>query len=422
MSEPPAKPAPDKAGEETARHPRVRLAVEVFCVAVGLALLLWAWRADRAWFEVHTMGFFACMTQPSELRHSIMKRWLGVVVGLVMILVVRPRAGRWAGRRSALQVVSAFGVTFVAALLALVASEFILRRTPQRPGPVTYNYEPLSDHDPRLEWIPMASHTSDHRVGDKDLHFYVDANSWRVRSPDEVIDFDKATILFTGESIGSGFGLNYEETYPFMVGQDLGVQVVNLAVQAYSIGQSYVRMSDALPRFKRPLAAVTLVVPPSIMRNVTADRPRLEFADDGSYTVHPRHDDDWFSFVRGSRLMTVYYAAIDYRSDEAFRIARATFVATARQATARGAFPLFVFTQWKEYCLPSDDGDLVVVHNLFDGLDVTHIRADAPRDTFDPSIQHINARGQRVLADAIEHALRDHGIPAPTTSAGELPK
>jgi hypothetical protein len=418
MSAPSAERAPVQESRAGVQHPRVRLAVEVLCTGLGLALLVWAWRADRSWFEVHTMGFFGCMTKPSEIRHATMKRGLAVVVGVVLIAVLRPPAGRWAGRRTGVQVLVTFAGTLLAVLLALVASEGILRMKKRPPGSPTFNYEPLSESDPRLEWRPMHSHTTEFRIGDKDLHFYVDANSWRVRSPDEVVDLQKPTILFTGESIGSGFGLNYEETYPFMVGQDLGVQVVNLAVQAYGSDQVYLRMSDALPRFERPIAAVTLVVPPSIERSVAVARPRLGLADDGSFITVPRHDEDWFSFVRTSRLMSIYYATIDYHSDEAFRIARATFAATAREAKARGAFPLFVFTQWSDYCVPSENGDLVIVHNLFDGLDVTYIRADAPLDTFDPTIMHISARGHRVLADAIERAFREHGIPAATTSSG----
>jgi hypothetical protein len=417
MSEPPAGQAPGRDSAAHVRHARVRLFVEALCVVAGGALLVWAWRADQNWFEVHTMGFFGCMTLPAELRHATEKRWLGVVVGVLLIGVLRPRAGRWAERRTAAQVATSFGGTLAAVLLALTVSEFMLRRMPPKPGPVTFNYEPLSDFDPKLQWHPMASHTSEYRVGDKDLHFYVDANTWRVRTPDEVVDFTKPTLLFTGESIASGFGLNYEETYPFMIGQDLGIQVVNLAVQAYGVDQSYLRMSDALPRFERPLAAITLVVPPSIERDVAIDRPHLGLADDGSFITVPRHDDDWFSFIRRSRLTSVYLATIDYHSDEAFRMARAVLAATAREAKARGAFPLFVFSQWKAFCLPNEKGELNIERNLFDGLDLTHIHADAPEDTFDPSIQHLDARGHRFLADAIERALRDHGIPGPTPSS-----
>ena len=96
MSDSSAERAPGKDGQGTP-HPRVRLFVEVLCAAVGLALLVWAWRADQSWFEVHTMGYFSCMTSPGEIRNAVIKRWLGVVAGLVVLFVVRPRAGRWAG-------------------------------------------------------------------------------------------------------------------------------------------------------------------------------------------------------------------------------------------------------------------------------------------------------------------------------------
>ena len=115
--------------------------------------------------------------------------------------------------------------------------------------------------------------------------------------------------------------------------------------------------------------------------------------------------------------MSVYYATIDYHSDEASLDLRAVLAATAREATSRGALPLFVFTQWSDYCVPSDgDAELLIEHNLFDGLGVTHVRADAPPDTFDPSIMHLNTRGHRVIADVIERSLGEHGIAgAPAT-------
>ena len=255
------------------------------------------------WFEIHTMGFFGCMTKPSEVRHATEKRWLGVIVAVVLPVFVRPRAGRWAQRRSLGQVLFALAGTLIAALLALAASEAILRRTKPKPGSPTYNYEPLSS--PMRGWsgAPWCRTPPEFRVGDKDLRFYVDANSWRVRSADEVVDFDKPTILFPpgSRSPRGSASTNYEETYPFMVGQDLGVQVVNLAVQAYGVDQAYLRMErDALPRFQHVLAAVTLVVLPSIMRTVAVGRRRLGLADDGSFVTVPRHDDDLrLSFVRG---------------------------------------------------------------------------------------------------------------------------
>ena len=399
--------------------PRARWIVEITCAALGVWLILWAWRADRHWFEVHTLDFYSCTTDPKELGRASFERVVAVVVGALLLLVARPRLGRWVGSRTPRAALGALARIAVAFVLALLACEGILRLKHDPPGPPTLHWEPISDADPVLHWRPARSRTTEHKIGDKVVAFHIDANGWRVKSPDEVVDFDRPTILFTGESVASGFGLPYEDTYPSMIGDDLHVQVVNVAVQGYGSDQAYLRMHEALPRFHHPVAAVTLVVPTQIHRNVAIDRPRLGLNDDGTFFPVPRHDDDWLAPLRRSRLAGVYEKVFGYHSDEAFRIARAIYVATAKEARARGAFPLFVLTSWGAACLPDDTGLPPLEHNLFDGLNVEHISVDPPPDAWDEAIQHTGPRGHRAIADAIEHSLREHALfPQPGTTTG----
>jgi len=70
-----------------------------------------------------------------------------------------------------------------------------------------------------------------------------------------------ATLLFTGESMIAGFGLAWEETIPVRVGALLGTQSANLAVSDYSNDQSYLRLAAELPRYREPVAVVTLFMP-----------------------------------------------------------------------------------------------------------------------------------------------------------------
>jgi len=231
-----------------------------------------------------------------------------------------------------------------------------------------------------------------------------------VRSPEDHVDLDRPSILFTGESITSGFALPYEETYGAMVGQDLDVQAVNMGVQGYGNDQAYMLLHGALSRFTHPLATVTLVLNLEIERNTWVDRPHFVVRDDGTWTFEARADEGWLATSPVRALFESFY-----HSDEALRRARATIRATAKDSRARGAFPLFVLTNSGGMCLPDDTGNPSIERTLFEGLDVVHVRVDT-EDVWVPEIEHPDVRGHRRIADAIEGALREHGVVAATTA------
>lgn len=295
-----------------------------------------------------------------------------------------------------------------AAALALVTSDLVLRwklKPPPPPKPLL-NYEPESEGDPKYVYRAIRSHVTERHVGDKVLRFFIDANGYRRQSLDDVVDFARPTILFTGESVASGFGLNYEETYPFMVGEQLGVQAVNVAVQGYSSDWAYMRLSEELPRFQQPIATVTLVHHMLVDRTMWPDRPHWIVGDDGTKTLIPRKDDD--GWLARSPLLGLFSNL--YHSDEGLRRMRSYIRATARETRARGGFPLFVLTNCGTPCLPDETGASSIDHTLFDGLDVIHVRVDMTDDVFDWSIGHPNRVGQAKIAEAIEKVLREHGV------------
>ena len=55
----------------------------------------------------------------------------------------------------------------------------------------------------------------------------------------------------------------------------LGLQSANLAVSDYSNDQSYLRLAAELPRFREPLAVVTLFMPSLFDCNLLDNRPQV---------------------------------------------------------------------------------------------------------------------------------------------------
>jgi hypothetical protein len=383
----------------------VRLVVEVAVALLGALFILWAVQADRPWFEVHTTPHY-CFDVVGQPHKARVVRWVGAALGLIVIFVARPLAGRWARRRSAGEVAFLTVSVAAATLLALWVSDWRLRnKKPEPPGAwPLLNYEPDSEGDPEYVYRPARSHTTEHSVMGRVVRFSIDENGFRVRAPEDHVDFDRPTILFTGESITSGFALPYEETYASMVGQDFRVQTVNMAVQGYDNEQAYMLLHGALPRFAHPLATVTLVLHLEIERNAWLDRPHFVVRDDGTWTFEPRADDGWLAKSPVRQLFERFY-----HSDEALQRARSTIRATVKESRERGAFPLFVLTNSGGMCLPDDTGSPSIEHILFDGLDVVHVRVDT-EDVWVPAIQHPDVRGHRRIADAIERALREHGV------------
>ena len=72
-----------------------------------------------------------------------------------------------------------------------------------------------------------------------------------------------------------GEGLNWDETIPAQVGALMDVQSANLAVHGYATDQSYLRVESELPRFRRPVALVTLFMTALLGRNLDDNRPHL---------------------------------------------------------------------------------------------------------------------------------------------------
>jgi hypothetical protein len=385
--------------------PRRRIVVEALAVLAGVLLLVWAWRADRAWFE-HYFFWRYCAVDAREVSFVRIARWAAAGAGVALIFGLRPRLGRWATRRGARAVVGGPARVVAAALLALLLAEGALRRSgwkPRVPHPLA---TPDQRGDAWYGWMHEPSRVQTLSYGTKQVTYVIDADGNRVLAPDPPVDKSGPTLVFAGESITLGLGRDYAETYPALVEQRLGIPSVNLSVTGYGNDQVYLRMRDELTRLARPLAVVTLVVPVQLVRNVEPFRAHHVPRDDGSFEEVSAQPAWW----TGSPLRLLLDRLVGLHSDEAVLVARATLRATARDARARGAFPLFVMTNWGPACLPDESGAPPLERALFDGLDVEHVRVDLPRDWWEEEIDHPSARAHVAIADAIVEALRARGV------------
>jgi hypothetical protein len=256
-------------------------------------------------------------------------------------------------------------------------------------------------------YVPMPSLAKQGEVGGRMIRYEIDADGNRAASTTRAADRRAPTILFTGESITHGFGVAYEHSYPFLVGRAMGVQAVNVSVTGFSSDQAYLRLREALPKFERPLAAVTLVLPEQLERNVSDRRQRLSLDQQGRLELLPLSS----SPFRTSPL----WMLLPYHSDEAIALTRAILLATERVARARGARSLFVLTNFGPPCLAGEGGVSELEHTLFSGLDVAHLRVDITPSLMikPPNEVHPNEKGHEAIAAAIVGALRSDAVASP---------
>jgi hypothetical protein len=285
-----------------------------------------------------------------------------------------------------------------AILLALLASEVGLRvlRIPKKHDRLHSCDNEMSVDDERLGWAWRAESSRDVRQGGRLVHFEFDRHGDRAQSERFIEDPDAPTVLFAGESIVGGHGLQWNETMPALVGDALGVQAVDLGVDGYGSDQAFVRLTDALPRFHHIVAVVTLFFPALVERVSWRDRPRLSFVGDDP-SVAPPHVGFWED-LRLTRLVR----ALSPLEPDAVALTGRIFLETARHANEHGARALFV-TPYFASGWPH--GDRHLADELLANAGLTVI---SPNWQFEalPDDEHPNAASTRRLAEAVVAALR----------------
>ena len=353
---------------------------EAVAVVVGVMLVAWAVRANDAWLERHMTPMY-CLTEPAELGRLRVARWVAAASGAVVLLFVRPRFGRWLARtcvgRPIGSVVAGALRILIPVVLAVIAADLVLRFRRSRavwtpPGPVP--------------------------------HVSVDRHGFRVRGPDDAPDLTARTVLFSGESVVYGWGLEDHQTIPALVAAHTGVATVNLGVTGASNDEAYYHVRRWLPEFSRPAAVVTFVVYNWLQRNVGLHRQRLVLTGSGALEIAAPAPKFFWTSPLWETLRAVYH------TEDAVELTRAILREEADYIQSRGAYPLFVLTQIGPRCAARGAEGPPIARRLVEGQSFASIALDLEPGMMLPEDQHPNARGAEHYAAAIERALRDAGV------------
>jgi hypothetical protein len=370
-------------------RPVARAIAEIAVGCVGGALLVGALAANQRWLDRHFLpSWFLPRHWYVAMEWSV--RVVMAALGVWLALFARPRVGRVVAQAPALVLSSA-----IAAVLALGASEAVLRRVHVRATAwLVPDEEPRRQPDPRLGWTFVPARIGHNTIGGRVLDYAFDSSGYRVRRVEEPVNPEPPTILFTGESVMFGEGLTWEESVPAQVGAMMGMQSANLAVHGFGSDQAYLRLQMELPRFRRPVAVVSLFMTALFGRNLDDDRPHL-----GPGLV-------WLPPKPRWRLASIA-RLVPYRSAEAIErgvtITRDVLRATSDLARARGATALVVVPQFGR----EEPAEEALRRRILDESGVSYVLVEIDAGWRLPWDRHPNPHAARVIATAVAARLRE---------------
>ena len=377
--------------EHRSEHFGTRLIAEIVVSSIGVTFLACAIVANRQFLDRHFVPSFF-LPRHWYVALQTFGRLLMAALGVWLVTVVRSRAGRFASRSP----VRAVHIV-MATLLALGASNLMLRRVHLRPAEwLSPEDEPRRLLDAKLGWTWLPNRTGHKIIGGRVISYAIDRCGYRVSRMDEPVDPERPTILFTGESVMFGEGLNYEESIPAQVGAMMGVQTANLAVHGYGNDQAYMRLQSELPRFRQPVAVVSLFMTALFGRNLDQDRPHL-----GPGLV-------WLPAEQRSRLLSLAKLIVPYRADTTVErgvtVTQAVLRATNELARAHGATPLLVVLQFGH----EEQPEQVLRRRILDDAGISYVFVDIDSSWRLPWDRHPNARAAYAIGTAISSELRGH--------------
>jgi hypothetical protein len=379
--------------------PTRRIVAELMVVALVAAILVTAYRIDRQWISRHV----TLLNGPpfSDEAWSTGGRGLLVVLAAVVVLGLRPALISLVSKGSLVGLARWTVPVLLAIAAAAVTVEGILDWVQPK---ALRGYPQYSAPHPRYGWTGPPSSSTPVRVSGRDTLLAFNREGMRVRNQGDEPDPALPTILFTGESIALGFGLEYAETYPELIAARRAVQSVNLAAAAYGTDQAHLRLVDAMPRFERLVATVTLFIPLQLSRNLQTDRPRLVLGPTGELELTGAAT-DFLSRLRIRRLWSGLPYLGDRDIDRTLALTSAMLRETSVRTRARGGTPLFVIPSRGPKRSLDEHLEAWIVRALFVRQGLPYILVDIPPDEFLKDDFHPGPRGDQTIAAAILAAL-----------------
>ncbi|MFL6857210.1 MAG: SGNH/GDSL hydrolase family protein [Allosphingosinicella sp.] len=360
----------------------------------GAALLLLALRMGEGWAARHFLPAWA-YGWDAQLRILLALRLFLAAVGLAILFLLRPwlvracKSGR--GRPALFTLLS----SALAVILSLAATEGVLRTRTWRSVQERWDQEPKRVRDADYGWAFAPDHEGVVRLNGKAVHYATGPFSYRAPRAGVGPDFARPTLVFAGESMVFGYGLDFPDTVPAQAQATAGIQAANIAVNAHSTDQIYLRLRRELPRFARPVAVVIPFMSILFDRNLDRDRPHL----DAGLGWHPAGKPP-LRLVEMARRVTRYrsLAAIE----EGTRLTRTALRASLALARARGARGIILVPQY----LPESAREREVRRFVLDEGGIPYLLVPLRPEWRSPGHGHPNARGAKALADAVAGALR----------------
>ena len=379
------------AGVASSENRQARLA-ELLVAAAGLALILFAVIADRAWLDRHLLPHMF-LQRSEQILWWMVERALAVLLGLALLLPIRAYVGRgFRMGRGREMTVNGFALLF-AVMAALAVSEFALRTGNWgRIERWIQSEEPLRRADARLGWVNIPDRVGTDNFGGRTISYALDRDGRRVDSLTRTIDPRRPSILFVGESMMFGFRLNWPETAAARIEEATGLQSVNLSVNGYGTDQELMRLQDELPRFAHPDAVVALFAPTLLERSLDTHRPHL----DAALQWHPARP-AW-RLERVMKNVLLYHSTS--RIDAGLAMTHATLAAIVADARARNATPIIL--------IPEFGPELPVERSLRERAvgDLPFVRVQLDPSWSIPGDGHPDARANAAMSQAVAAVLK----------------
>ncbi|MEA3033919.1 MAG: hypothetical protein QOH86_1935 [Sphingomonadales bacterium] len=361
---------------------------------VGAAVLLLALRMGEGWAHRHFLPAWA-YDWDTQLRILLLLRLIVAATGLIVLFLFRPwlvrafRAGR--GRQALIALLT----SALAVIAALAVTEGVIRTKTWRSVQERWDQEPVRTREPLYGWGFLPNHEGTVRLDGRIVHYATGPYGYRAPAAGVGVDLAKPTLVFAGESLVFGYGLDWPDTIPAQVQAITGIQAANIAVNAHAMDQTYLRLRAELPRFRRPVALVVPFMAQTFDRNLDRDRPHL----DASLRWHPAEPPS-FRLVELARRVTRYRSTDSIEQGTA--MTRAALGRIFALAKARGARPLLLVPQF----LPESEREREVRRDVLDAAHIPYLLVPVPAAERSPSHGHPDPRGARRIAEAVAAALR----------------
>jgi len=251
----------------------------------------------------------------------------------------------------------------------------------------------LRRHDDFLGWTFEPNHQGRQMIWGREVDYAFDANGYRVRDLSAPLDPDRPSLLFAGESIIAGFGLNWSETIPAQVEAMTGLQSVNLGEYGYSTDQAYLRLKSEVPKFPEIRGIIMIFMPSLLDRDFRDDRPHL-----GPDLDYRPAEQRW-------RLAALLRWLVPYRSEAVLesRISTTRKVLQAFVALAEShhAVPLIIVPQFG----PEDPREADLRRRVLDEGRLPYLTIPIDQDDHLPNDLHPNAHAAHLICIAIAHRI-----------------